>query len=205
MDVGSPISSVIPTLDGPILRVLAGTTRPLTGREVHQLAEVGSESGVRLALNRLVTHGLVVSTQAGKATLYQANRDHIAWPGIDSLAKIRQHLTGKISATIGRWDIPPVTAALFGSAARGDGNADSDIDLLLISPPESEDPRWDHQVDELREQVTRWTGNNCQVYEITEVEYDQQVATDEPIAKEWRRDAILLFGSTRIHNPKRSV
>lgn len=205
MDVGSPISSVIPTLDGPILQVLAKTTRPLTGREVHQLAAVGSESGIRLALTRLAHHGLVHATPAGKATLYTVNRDHIAWHGIDLLTKIRQHLLSRIADTIGSWEVPPVTAAMFGSSARGDGNPDSDIDILLIAPPEtSADIRWSEQVDTLRDQITGWTGNTCQIYEITEGEYDDHIAADEPLINEWRRDAIVLFGSPRLQfQPKR--
>lgn len=200
MDVGMPIRSVVPKLDGAILQALARTTRPLTGREVHQVAGVGSESGVRLALNRMVDHGLVNATAAGKATLYVGNRDHLAWPAIELLSGLRDHLLNKLKVTIGRWDVPPVTAALFGSAARGDGDNDSDIDILLISPPEASDPRWDDHVDQLRDQVTSWTGNVCQIYEISETEYERHVQAGEPIIEEWRRDAVMLFGSPRIQH-----
>lgn len=33
------------------------------------------------------------------------------------------------------WKIKPLIACVFGSAARGDGNVDSDIDVLLVHPP----------------------------------------------------------------------
>jgi hypothetical protein len=195
MDVGRPIASIIPTLDGTILQVLARTTRRLTGREVHKLAGVGSESGVRLALGRLVDHGLVEATQAGKATLYVGNRDHLAWPAIEILSRLREHLVNKLEAAICTWPIPPLAAALFGSAARGDGDNDSDIDILLISPREADDPGWDEQVDQLRDQVIRWTGNICQIYEITKDELVEHIVNREPIVEEWRRDAVVLFGS----------
>ena len=87
MDVARPLTVLVPSLDGPVLEALARTSRPVTGREAHRLAGAGSESGVRLVLARLVEHGLVNATQAGKATLYVANREHIAWPLVEGLVK----------------------------------------------------------------------------------------------------------------------
>jgi hypothetical protein len=54
VDVSSPISSVIPSLDGAVLDALAGTTAPLNLSAVHKLAGRGSMSGVRRVLLRLV-------------------------------------------------------------------------------------------------------------------------------------------------------
>jgi hypothetical protein len=58
--------------------VLAHTARPLTGREIVRLARRGSERGVRLVLHRLVDHELVSAQEAGAATLYVLNREHVA-------------------------------------------------------------------------------------------------------------------------------
>jgi hypothetical protein len=60
-----------------VLAVLAHTRRPLTGRQVHQLAGAGSESGVRKVLARLTAQGLVHVSEAGQAKLYVANREHV--------------------------------------------------------------------------------------------------------------------------------
>jgi hypothetical protein len=38
MHAGLPLRSIIPTIDAPVLMVLAGTTRPLSGRRVAALA-----------------------------------------------------------------------------------------------------------------------------------------------------------------------
>jgi hypothetical protein len=46
-------------LEGEVLSVLAGTSKPLTGREVARLARRGSDRGLRLALNRLAEQGIV--------------------------------------------------------------------------------------------------------------------------------------------------
>lgn len=193
MDLGHPITAVLPTLDGPVLEVLARTTRPLTGREVHRIAGTGSESGVRLVLNRLAGQGLVTATQAGKATLYVGNRDHIAWPAVDCLTSLRRTLFDRLRDTVEAWEEKALTVAVFGSAARGDGDTSSDIDILIIRQ-ETEPKRWAAQVDALREQVTAWTGNTCQVYELTTTEYAQHVRAREPILAEWRRDAVVVAG-----------
>jgi signal transduction histidine kinase len=80
VDVAHPIRSVVSTLDGPVLEVLARTTRSLTGREIHRLAGTGSPNGVRRALDRLAEQGLVHAEERAKAVFYPGNRDHVAWP-----------------------------------------------------------------------------------------------------------------------------
>jgi hypothetical protein len=95
VDVSSPITSVIPSLDGPILQVLASSTAPLSLTKIHQRAGRGSLSGVRKVLLRLVEHGLVHESPAG----YALNRDHVAAPAILHLAQLH----GEVAARIRSW------------------------------------------------------------------------------------------------------
>lgn len=187
------MAAVVPSLDGPVLEVLSRTTQPLTGREVHRLAATGSESGVRLVLNRMVDHGLVTATRAGQARLYGANRAHIAWPPVEALIGLRREFFRRMGDLISSWTIQPVTAAVFGSTARRDGSTASDIDILLVRHS-GDDDVWEFQVDDLHEQVTAWTGNHCQVYEITDTEFGAHLDAGEAIVDEWRRDAIVISG-----------
>ena len=53
---------------------------------------------------------------------------------------------------------------LFGSTARGDGDRQSDVDLLLVAP-DGVDHRWERQIGRLADLVERWTGNYAQVVE----------------------------------------
>ncbi len=76
--MSQPYAAICPSLEGPVLDVLAHTTRPLTGHEIARLARRGSEHGVRLVLHRLVDHGLVSAQEVGAATLYVLNREHVA-------------------------------------------------------------------------------------------------------------------------------
>ena len=134
MDLSRPYSAVAPTLDLDVLTVLAGTTGELTGRDVARLARRGSQRGVQRVLDRLVQHGLVSTRTAGRARMYRLNRDHLAAPAVELVADMRGELIARLRELIRAWRIPPERAFLFGSAARGDGDTESDIDILLVRP-----------------------------------------------------------------------
>ena len=197
MDVSAPYQAVVPTLDGAVLTTLARLNGPITGRQAHHLAGVGSEAGVRNALNRLVAQGTVLTSQAGSAWLYEVNREHVAWPAVAALAGIRGEFLSRLRARLGEWSIRARSAALFGSAAREDGDAGSDIDLLLIRQDRTDpdDPVWAEQIAQLKADIAAWTGNHAQVYELDADGLSRHIAADQPIVAEWRRDAITLAGA----------
>jgi hypothetical protein len=197
MDVSHPEVAVTGgSLEGEVLAVLAGTTRPLTGRHVARLARRGSDRGVRLALNRLAEQGLVDTLDAPPAVLYTLNRDHIAAAVALALAGLRGALLDRLRTTIGAWAIPAAHASMFGSAARGDGDSNSDIDLFVVRPAtvSPEDPGWRAQLDSLSRDVTRWTGNHAGISEVGEEELPALAANRPPVLADLERDAITLAG-----------
>jgi hypothetical protein len=198
VDVSRPIRAVIPTLDGPVLQALAGTSRPLTGLDVHRLAGVGSSQGVRRVLGRLAREGIVHDDHRGNAIYYVANREHLAWPAIDILAGLRVALRSRLAEEIGDWPIPAIHASMFGSAARGDGDAASDIDVLLVEPDidVGQDAAWQAQVDALREQVRALTGNRCHAFVVTRDRLADYVAASDPLIDAWLVDGVHLVGTT---------
>ena len=196
MNVASPSEAIVPTLDGPVLVALARLNGPVTGRQVHHLTGVGSEAGVRNVLNRLQHQGIVTAVPAGSAWLYSINRQHIAWPTVQMLAGLRGQLLVRLREAFEAWDPRPRSAALFGSAAREEGNEDSDIDIVVVrqrttTPGET----WLAQVAILREDVKAWTGNNCQVYDIGSDELQRHIDLPDPLVPAWRRDAITVSGA----------
>lgn len=197
MDVAYPYAAVIGNgLEGEVLSVLAGTTKPLTGRQVARLARRGSDRGVRLALQRLAEQGLIDTLDAPPAVLYTLNREHIAAPVALALVDLRGALLGRLRHAIGAWEMPPVHASLFGSAARGDGDTESDIDLFIVRPARvsAEDPVWRAQLEALGHDVTRWTGNHAGISELGEDELPQLTAERPPVLADLERDAITLAG-----------
>jgi predicted nucleotidyltransferase len=197
VDMSQPISTAIPTLDGPVLAVLARTSQPLTGRKVHQLAAGGSETGTRKVLRRLVATGLVTATEVGASVQYALNREHLAAAAVLDLTTMRLRMFERIRTAIAQWapEVQPDHASVFGSAARGDGDLDSDVDLLLVhgftdQPP----PEWIGHVAALGDHVHSWTGNHLQTYEISQAQFADHVRSAEPIVKEWLRDGVTLAG-----------
>jgi DNA-binding transcriptional ArsR family regulator len=137
MDLTDPTRAVTATLDGPVLAVLASAGKPLTVGEVAALMPRGSEIGVRKSLARLVEQGIVRAEEMGRNRVHELNRDHVAAPVAEALAGLRLALWQRLRKTLGGWNPKPVYACVFGSAARGDGDSQSDIDLLLVRAPVS--------------------------------------------------------------------
>lgn len=186
MDLASPISSVIPSLDGAVLAVLAGTTGPLSLTTVHRLAGRGSLSGVRRVLLRLGGTGLVREVPGG----YVLNREHVAAPAVQQLAQLWQVLLDRIRHAVDAWPEQPVLVGLFGSAGRRDGDEDSDIDLLVVS----DSVAMVDQVAELAQQVEWWSGNAVHVVTLTSKDLERLYDRKDPLLSEWARDLVVLRG-----------
>lgn len=196
MDVGQPHRAVSPSVDGDVLVALAGVETELTEGELAGLV-TGSQRGVSDALSRLVDQGIVLRRDAGPARLHQLNRDHVAAAVVLEMAQLRSRLLARLRYTLGLWDPAPVHASLFGSAARRSGDASSDIDLLLIAhDADVADERWLDQVDGLRQDVRRWTGNDTQIVVLSVSERLDLLRDERPDAllRSIRADAVDLAG-----------
>lgn len=196
MDLGRPYAAISPTLDPGVLTILAGTSRPLTGREISRLLRRPSHSGVIAALDRLVTQGLVDREEAGRAFLFTLNREHLAAPAAELLADLRGELFHRIRDAIDTWSIDPEHLSLFGSAARGDGDSSSDIDVFVVRPKavDGQDPLWREQLDLLTWQIERWTGNPARIAEVGQMEI-ARLRKDRPaLIDALRADATTLAG-----------
>jgi predicted nucleotidyltransferase len=197
VDLGQPIRSVIPSITGSVLAVLARSHEPLTGREVeNHVKPVASHRGVQLALEGLVSAGVVDRVTKGRSALYSLNRDHVAADGIVALASMRDELIARMKAAIGGWKAKVRSATLFGSFARGDGGPASDIDLLLVWPERIGDQRAsDQQLAQLTTDVLRWSGNPLRVIVLSESQLIAQFGAEEPYLEAAAREGIALAGT----------
>jgi predicted nucleotidyltransferase len=195
MDMSNPMTTVVQTLDGPVLAVLARTTAPLTGRRIHQLAGTGSERGVLNVLHRLAASGLVDATRVGPSIQFTLNRDHVAAPAVLQLTELRPLLFDRFREAIDAWPIQPEHASIFGSTARGDGDVDSDIDLLLVHSFEDPTQAWNDQLADLSDQAHRWSGNYLQIYDLSLTGLLAHLEAGEAIVNDWKRDAVRIHGT----------
>ena len=171
VNLAHPLSSLVPSLTGPILEVLARTTRPLTGRQVQRLVpRDASQQGVQNVLDDLSAHGLVTQMQAGNAVLNSLNRDHILAPYVVRIANLRDELLSDLAGIIAEEAPWATSAILFGSLARGEADEESDIDLLLVRDDTAEEDETPPEED-ISARVHRLTGNPCRILHYTTSEF----------------------------------
>ncbi len=196
MDVGHPLAFLRSPVDIEVLRVLAGTTLPLTGREVERLVGDRSHFAVSESLRRLAEHGLVHASEAGRANLHTLNRDHIAVEPLLELIYLRRRLLERLRNDVRHWAVQPRHVSLFGSSARADGDTESDLDLFVIRAREvdEEDAAWRQQIAEFVDRVHSWTGNNAAISELSEQELRRLCRERPPIVAELEKDSITLAG-----------
>ncbi len=154
----------------PILRALASRSSPATAAQLTRVGGAGTEAGVRRAIERLAEHGVCLAEEVGGRVVYTLNYDHVLYDVVAALLRTDGALVRRLRRELASWEPRPVSAVIFGSAARGDGDVASDIDVLLIRPTQLPDMRrreWARQVHELRSSVYHWTGNRLQVLDWT--------------------------------------
>lgn len=196
MDLSNPLRAVAPGVEGDVLAALLRNHVPLTGARVAALAERG-ETQVRAVLRRLAQHGLVDVERHGQSYTYMVNRDHVLVPGLEALQQAMPTVEGSVRALVDGWTDPPASLVMFGSAARRDGDADSDVDLLLVRSDDidADDETWAKQRHQLAQSIERRTGNAVQVVELSTAELAQAVRRKEPLISQLRADGIVLAGS----------
>ncbi|MGH8999012.1 MAG: nucleotidyltransferase domain-containing protein [Acidimicrobiia bacterium] len=189
MDLARPYADVLPGPRGAALAALAALEKPVTVRALAREATVSPQGALRL-VNELAGAGLVTVEPAGRALMVALNRDHLAVEAIVALLSIRSRLVGRLREKLAVW--PGLAGAwLFGSAARGDGGAESDIDVLMVGD-KVDSEAWDRATARLADQVQRWTGNPLQLVEHTRESFSQLVKRRNRLIASLRREGIAL-------------
>lgn len=196
MNVSRPHALLSHPLDGAVLHVLAGASQGLSGRRIARLTGTATQEGVRKALGRLVGAGIVEQEEAGNAILYRLNRRHLAAPAVEQLTDLRRALFSRLTEAFTAWRVPPLHASMFGSAARGDGDESSDIDLFVVRPKGADAGRkaWREQVERLIDEVKAWTGNHANIVEVSESDLADLRKRRPVILNNLETDAVTLAG-----------
>ncbi|WP_448058647.1 nucleotidyltransferase domain-containing protein [Cellulomonas hominis] len=194
MQVQEPLSTVTPTLDGPVLTVLAQADAAFTPGQIQRVLATGSLVGIRAVLSRLHRQGVVDAEPVGHAVQYRLNREHLAADHIIALAHQQTELFRRLEEAIGVWPVRPVYGAVFGSTARGAMHEDSDIDLFLVRPDGAAESAWEQQSSALAALVTRWTGNDTRILDMSEAEV-RATAGREPVLDSVAEEGRTVCGS----------
>jgi predicted nucleotidyltransferase len=116
-----------------VLRSLYTTGVGLTGREIARSSGVAVQA-THDALARLAAANLVRWMQAGRAHVYELNRNHFLFkngiqPLLEAESEFRSHIRSILKRALSGHVL---SAAIFGSAARGEDRPESDLDLIMI-------------------------------------------------------------------------
>lgn len=122
------------------------------------------------------------------------NREHLAAGAIVELVMIRERMLRAIEDEIALWKIAPLHASLFGSAARGEGDMHSDLDLFLVRPKGESEEEWEEQKYTSGVRLRVKIGNPVSWFDISVTELKRAVRASEPIIAEWKKDSICLSG-----------
>lgn len=196
MLLSRPFRVITPTVDGDVLTVLARADAAFTPPQVRDLIGMHSVEGVRNALRRLTTQGIVSRERYGNAYVYRLNRDHVAARHVIGLARSGEKVLERMREQLASWTVPCEFAAVFGSAATGAMTDDSDIDVLVVRPNAVDveaDSSWPEQVSELERVSTSWTGNDTRTLELSAAEVAVG-AGHERVLRDIARDGIPLAG-----------
>lgn len=127
-----------------ILDLLFGTYRqraltqlllhPDNSYHVRELARLtGTTPGtLHKELARLAIAGLLLREQQGNQVRYRANRECPVFPELAGLLRKTSGAVGVLADALRTLNPAPKLALIFGSLARGEENARSDVDLLVI-------------------------------------------------------------------------
>jgi predicted nucleotidyltransferase len=195
MHLGDPLADIIPGPRGQLLATLAQLEAPVTVRALARYAGVAPQTAINV-VNDLADAGIVSAERAGSAHMITLNRAHILAEPLISLSRTRARLIQRLTDELATW--PLLAAAwLFGSAARGTGDRESDVDLLLVAEASTQTARWADGTAQLAEHVLSWTGNHAQLVEHTRSSFVRLVRSDNPLVAAVRADGIALTPHSR--------
>ncbi len=91
---------------------------------------------------------------------------------------------------------PPMSVMVFGSFARREAEADSDIDGGVVRPTEidEDDDAWVELIEAWRRDVRRLTGNPVEVLEVSVDEAATKLAGRTQVWADIRRDGRVVHG-----------
>lgn len=195
MQFQRPLSVVTPTLDGDALTALAHADAWFTPSQLQRvMTKPWSTEGIRKVLHRLTDQGIVEVEKIGNVGRYRLNRDHLAAGPVTELANLRSLFLARIEDHVRAASSPPVYGAIFGSAARGDMETASDIDIFLVRSDSADDSSWRAYLDDLARHVTRWTGNDARVFDMTETEAIEAASESDPVLSSIAEDGVTIAG-----------
>jgi predicted nucleotidyltransferase len=196
MDLGHPEYSILGTNRARVLHRLFVLGEAASGRYIHELSGNAALQTTQRILDELVSIGMVRVRRVGAANAYRANRDHILWEPVEAILATRARLESSITAVLESvFGARLLGAMLYGSVARGDATAESDIDILAVWGDTVEDELQAIIVADASDRIARLSGNPAQIIAMTRSELEALVDADDPFVQSLRREGRRIAGA----------
>ena len=195
MDFVHPIEAVIPGAQGRVLAVLVETTAELNLRTLARLAGVSVAQASRV-LPRLVELGLVERREVPPSSQFRLVRSHVAARAVIELSRSGDTVLKIIGDSASRLPVPPASVIVFGSFARGEAGAESDLDICVVRPNDigEDHDSWGVAIEGWRNELRAITGNSVELLEVSRDEAASRLAGNRQVWREIRREGVVVHG-----------
>jgi hypothetical protein len=195
MDFVRPVEAIVPGAQGRVLAVMAETTAELNLRTVAELSGVSLAQASRV-LPGLVELGVLERREVPPSSLFRFVPDHVASRAILTLARAADTVLDELDHLAASLPVPPVSVVVFGSFARREADAESDIDVLVVRPADvdEDDEKWAASMEQLHTDGRRLSGNPLEVVEVGANEVAALLKSRRPLWADIRRDGRVVHG-----------
>jgi len=198
MNFTQPLNHILGQLSKiKILRFMIHAGLPMNGREIAKSAGL-SHVRCHAILKELSEQGIVTLRKIGRSTVYELQPDHIVvkhW--LKPLFREEKQLKNRLARTItSHLSVKPVSVILFGSIARKEDSAGSDIDMLVIMPDKVNLTKCKRELSGAEEAVTHLYGNHLSPLLIKHNLFITKLKRGDRFLKEVLSDGQQIYGKT---------
>lgn len=183
-----------------ILRILCKQSAGHTGRQLARELDISPTTASKF-LSELAREGIVIMSAAGRAYLYRVNDKNYAVKNI--LAPFFQKeksafdgLVTSIKKNLSKRAGNIESAVIFGSIARKEGNAASDVDLLVVVKGVKDKEKIESIVSGLSSNVAQNFQTVVSPYVLTVEQFRKKHKEKSPLIKEIISSYLLILGKS---------
>jgi predicted nucleotidyltransferase/biotin operon repressor len=179
------------TLKVRLARILCNSDEPQTGMRLAKAAGY-SHTQTYKALGELEEQGVVSSRASGASYLYSVNRDsyvvrEILMPALRAERGMIRALTQRFYDRLGE-DL--LSVVVFGSVARKEDQAGSDIDLILVCRDQSDVEKLEFAAAEVSLEASHEFGGSVSAFVFPEKTYKQRLKQGKAMWNDVRRTGV---------------
>lgn len=179
-----------------ILRFLVKSQAQLNGREIAKNTGL-SHVKAHTALKDLTKQGVVNMRSVGSSLIYWLNEEHFLVKEIIRPAFEKEEFLLRYVAKIILGEISPprpLSIILFGSFAKGNASADSDIDAAIVYPHGKNKTLIAKELSEAEKKITSLFGNHLASVPFSILEFQKKLKKKSPFINEIIRTGKVIHG-----------